>query len=176
MPVRLLRDELRDLYARYLGELEAQVVVDVGTGFGENLRALVGASGGSAYVVTLDIDPLALQKARTLFAQAYGGLDLVCADAHYPPLRRGSVRLVAAVATLHHLADLRVFLENFREVMADNGVFIALDWTPGSRLTPHPPEEHEKVLDSFRRLFPEFFRLEDLRVYKDYFIVVGSKP
>ncbi|QOJ79081.1 class I SAM-dependent methyltransferase [Infirmifilum lucidum] len=178
MPVRLLRDELRDLYTRYLRELGAPVAVDVGTGFGENLRALVEASSRGAYVVTLDLDLLALQKAKTLFIQAYerGVMDLACADAHHPPLRRGSVKLITTVATLHHLADLRVFLKNCREVLADNGVFIAVDWTPGSRLTPHPPEEHKKVLDSFKQLFPWFFRLDDLRVYKDYFLVVGSKP
>jgi len=178
MPVRLLRDELRELYSAYIEELKPAVVVDVGTGLGESLRALVEASGSKASVLTIDMDCSTLQRARAVTHHAYerGAVDLMCADAHKLPLRGESVKLLATVAMLHHLADAEAFVEGCARVLARGGVAVIVDWTPGSRLSPHPPSEHREALAKLKRLLPEYLKLEDLRVYKDYFIAVGAKP
>lgn len=171
----LLREHLFRLY-RSIGEQHhVRRALDVGTGAGENLRALTSAIP-EAVVCAVDIDLGSLRGVSAPLPQGVQArLELVLADARMLPFRGGSFDLVASLATLHHLDDVEGALREARRVLREGGYLVVSEWTPGSRLSPHPPETARRTLEEVKRALPRLFRLTDLRVFRDYVLVAGRR-
>uniref|UniRef100_A0A7C4FE75 Class I SAM-dependent methyltransferase n=1 Tax=Thermofilum pendens TaxID=2269 RepID=A0A7C4FE75_THEPE len=171
----LLREQLSRLY-KSIGEQRSVLrALDVGTGAGENLRALLGALP-EATVLAIDVDADALRSGlATLPRGAEAKLEPVLADARALPLRDGSFDLVASLAALHHLDDVERALVEASRVLREGGYLVIAEWTPGSRLSPHPPDVARRTLEEIRRALPRLLRLADLRVFRDYILITARK-
>jgi ubiquinone/menaquinone biosynthesis C-methylase UbiE len=170
----LLRDQLSRLY-RSIGEQHpVRRVLDVGTGAGENLRALLSALP-EAVICAVDIDLSALRELGSLLRGSQARLDPLLADARMLPLRDNSFDLVASLAALHHVGEVERALGGARRVLREGGYLVVAEWTPGSRLSPHPPDTARRTLEDLRNALPRLFRLADLRVFRDYILVAARK-
>lgn len=171
----LLRDTLTKVYSQ-LGETPRALVLDVGTGKGENLGILSRVYGG-VHLIALDVDVPALGALRESFKRELerGQLSPVAGDAEKLPFREGVFGLVSALASLHHVDDIGRALEEAHRVLAPEGLLVVVEWTPESRLNPHGPSNARRVIEELKELLPRLFTLVDLRVYRDYLIVAARK-
>ncbi len=171
------KEELAAIYRALAQELPAENALDVGTGMGVNLGILLSSLPRSYRVYSVDVDEAALEAARRRYRHEVetGRLELVRASADELPFENGFFGLEAAVTVMHHLEDRGAALAELYRVLSAGGFLVVMDWTPGSRLNPHGSREvgesMREVFDSFR----ERFYIEDVRIYKDYYILVGSR-
>ncbi|MCC6059848.1 MAG: class I SAM-dependent methyltransferase, partial [Thermofilum sp.] len=86
-----------------------------------------------------------------------------------------SFELVASLAALHHVGEVERALGEARRVLREGGYLVVAEWTPGSRLSPHPPDTARRTLEDLRNALPRLLRLADLRVFRDYILVAARK-
>lgn len=121
--------------------LEGRPLLDLGTGDGQSLEALVG--GGPGLVVGLDRSAEALRAARLS-----GVGPLVCAQAGGLPFPDGSFATVLAGDLFHHLDDegLALVLREVRRVLLDGGRLVAWWYERSGRPGPDAPA-HPRTFD-----------------------------
>jgi len=93
----------------------AKVIVDVGCGEGAFSKAL---AVGKRLIVAIDIDKELLREIKDPH------IEEVCADAHYLPLRDGSVDCALALSLLEHLKRPERCIEELWRVLRRHGTAI----------------------------------------------------
>lgn len=172
----LLRDVLAEVYARLAERVPRPVVLDVGSGRGDNLGILLQVFSG-AHLVALDVDLQSVSTLREKFKREWGQgvLSIVAGDAENLPFRGGAFGIIASLAVLHHLDSVGKALNEVERALSHGGVVVVVEWTPESRLNPHDPETLRRALREVREVIPKLFRIVDLRVYRDYYVVSAEK-
>ncbi len=140
-----------------------KTVLEVGTGFGVNLKLLKQAFKG-AEIVTLDPRPVEVEGAH--FVQGV---------AESLPFRDESFDLVATATTMHHVTEVEEALKEFKRVLKCRGRVVIMDWTPGSKYNPHDPEVVRRSADQVFSLFDMYFLTIDLRDEDDFYVICGAK-
>ncbi len=113
-------------------------LVDFGAGTGLYAVALARLRG-DVRVVALDEQPAMLALVRDA-VEAAGALNVDVADpAMLPPLR-GRVDRILALNVLHELGDAA--LNDLRELLADDGVALFVDWNADVERPVGPPNDH----------------------------------
>lgn len=175
--MRQWRKELSRIYGALSEEAPVKRGLDVGTGMGVNLGLMLSSLPREFEVYSVDVDPGALDAAREAYRAEVdaGRLVLVEAPAEELPFSDEYFGLSAAATVLHHVSDRRAALGELRRTLARGGFAVVMDWTPGSRLNPHSPSLMEESMREVFSMFEELFYVEDVRIYRDYYVLVGSK-
>ncbi|MEM7050084.1 MAG: type I polyketide synthase [Acidobacteriota bacterium] len=125
----------REVVARWVGERGNRPlrVLEVGAGTGATTAALLEVlpQDDLDYLFT-DIGPLFLQRAAERFA-ARPAVRFARFDIESDALPAGSFDLVVASNVLHATADLRQTLARVEECLADDGLLLLIEGTPGRR-------------------------------------------
>lgn len=108
-----------------LGRLEPRVCVDVATGRGESLRALIAICPSCSTPVGFDSSLKALRASRAQDPPA--GLPLAAGDASAPPFRPGSADLVSIVNSLHHFERPSIVLDRAAELLRPGGSMLVVE-------------------------------------------------
>jgi SAM-dependent methyltransferase len=95
-----------------------ETVVDVGCGFGSDLRALTKA-GHRGLLIGVDISTGMLRRVGVAPAK------LICADACSLPLPAALGDIVMAMSMLYHVADIDEALHELRRILKPGGTFVA---------------------------------------------------
>jgi len=128
------------------------VMLDLGCGHGRSTKFLRDIC--RSYVVGVDVDFEKLRSGRDALSDL-GGLDFICADAAYLPLRDSSINSVVAVLTLHEVDEAAIdrVLEEVRRVLRPNGDFLIIDKilttfeSPTEELTVMTEHAYHKALE-----------------------------
>jgi ubiquinone/menaquinone biosynthesis C-methylase UbiE len=91
---------------------DAEVIVDVGCGAGAFSKALACEK---RLVIALDIEKRLLKEVEGSY------IERMCADAHNPPLRDGSVDCALSISLLEHLKDPRRSVEELYRALRSIG-------------------------------------------------------
>ncbi|MEZ0346355.1 MAG: methyltransferase domain-containing protein [Infirmifilum sp.] len=170
MTVRLSRDELQNIYRSIINNPSLVGPVAVSAGTPEYLKWVVEASGEKNTVFLVGPG----SKAGLCYSIAeLGGVESVCVDYTYLPLRDESISVLLFAFVFNAARDIKAMLSEARRVLKEKGVLIAGDWAPQSRIAPAIKEGFQLNLNEFKVYFSKYFRVVELRIYKDYFIVVG---
>ncbi len=109
--------------------------LDVGCGTGEALEELHAA--GARHLAGLDLSPAMLAEAR----RHVGAAGLVRGILEQHPFLPGTVDVVTAIFTVHHLVDPRAFFALAADVLAPGGVVFVMDYNRTS-WSRHGPLRH----------------------------------
>jgi cyclopropane fatty-acyl-phospholipid synthase-like methyltransferase len=96
-------------------------ILEVGSGRGELLRRLAREYGGEAW----GIDPFIPGRDR-------GGVTLAELPAEQVHSLERRFHLIYSIHALHHFSDVPLFLSRMRQVLAEEGTFIFVDWRAGT--------------------------------------------
>jgi len=99
---------------------KSNVVLDVGCGGGEVIKALTTVSRCHAYVVGLDVDATSIKKAL----QRGRVSDAVIADIRALPLRKRSLDLIISMSVLEHIVNLQKALKEIADTLRLRGQFV----------------------------------------------------
>lgn len=173
------RDSLEIHLARYrfaAGNLQGGRVLDLacGAGFG---TALMAERHPDKYFVGVDIDPLAVDYARSHYRAA--NLDYICSDAM--TFQTAPFDSIVSLETIEHLPDPAGFVARTRQLLNPSGRVIAsVPVTPTCDGNPH--HLHDFSRGSFYRLFArrgflagEQFRQRQPWVYSDAFAKTAAQ-
>ncbi len=152
-------------------------ILDVGTGFCNNLSLLLKASP-RAEIYSIDPDPAALERAKRRFGELVeeGRLKLYLAKAENLPFPNEYFDYAAAAATMHHIADKEKALRGIARVLDSEGLAVIADWNPeGWVFTPHSFEELEESREEVFKNLDTYFEIIKVMDYREYYIVV-AKP
>lgn len=171
------KEELAEIYKSIAQEVEVKKVLEIGTGWATNLAILLESIPGEFTVYSIDPDEKAVETARRVFAAQVeaGRLILQKASAEKLPFEDSFFGAVVTATTLHHISDREMAVREVHRVLAEDGFFVAMDWTPRSRYNPHPAGEMEESMHQVFGTIPKLFVVEDTRVYRDYYIIVARK-
>jgi demethylmenaquinone methyltransferase/2-methoxy-6-polyprenyl-1,4-benzoquinol methylase len=97
-------------------------------------RVLDLAGGTGRVSRALDSRPLVVDLSRGMLRRAATHADAVQGDAARLPLFGASVEAIVCVDAWHHLPDPEWTLEECRRVLAPGGVFVLVDFDPGTVL------------------------------------------
>ncbi len=115
-------------------------ILDVGTGFGENVIFLSNRFGKSAKIWSIDASPEVLVEARrALFVKGLSKrVRFKHATAEALPFSARHFDLVVSILSLHHLSNPFKGLREMARVSAHGGSMIVADWKPvRSPVIPH---------------------------------------
>ncbi|GEM_PF-2888938 len=171
------KDELATIYRSLAQELPAETALDAGTGAGVNLGLLLSSLPRVFRVYGVDADGASLEAVRRRYRHEVeaGRLELVRAPLEELPFEDGFFGLEAAVAVMHRVGDRGAAIAELYRVLSAGGFLVVMDWTPGSRLNPQGSAGAERSMREVFEAFRERFYIEDVRIYRDYYIVVGSR-
>ena len=171
------KEEIAEIYRGISGEIKVKRVLEIGTGWATNLSILLETLPREYTIYSIDPDPGAIETAKRVFAAHVetGRLVLEKAVAEKLPFENSFFGLVTTVTTLHHLSDRERAIHEVHRVLDENGLFVGMDWTPDSKLAPHPRKDLEKSMDEVFKVVPRLFTVEDIRIYRDYYILVARK-
>jgi ubiquinone/menaquinone biosynthesis C-methylase UbiE len=160
-----------------VSDLDAKRVLDVGTGFGSNVKRLAMEFGGRGKVWSIDPSPVVLQEARWML-RAEGllrNVRLVQAQAEKIPVREGYFGLVTAVMLIHHLANPQSGLQEMVRVLSDGGKLILADWRPvASEVVPHRARDFPRA-KMVGMILDRLGLSVKLREYRYWYLIVGTK-
>ena len=156
----------------------AKRILDVGTGFGSNVKRLAKEFGKRGKVWSIDPSPGVLTEVRRML-RAEGLLNdikLVRAGVEKMPFSDGFFGLVTAVMLIHHLSNPQRGLQEMVRVLSDGGKIVLADWRPiASEMVPH----RESDFPSPRKISAVLTRLGlsvELREYRYWYLIQGVKP
>ncbi len=156
------KEVLLDLYLRRAED----IVLDVGTGFGENLALLRKAFPNST-IVSIDPNFSAGRYAK--------GLYFVQAKAERLPFRDESFDLLSSVTTMHHVKSIRAALEEFKRVLKCKGRLIIMDWTPDSKYNPHSKDTVAKSMNEVISSIDYYVQVIQLDEGDYFYTICGAK-
>ncbi|RLE60398.1 MAG: hypothetical protein DRJ35_03380 [Thermoprotei archaeon] len=171
------KQELAEIYKTIAPEAEVKKILEIGTGWATNLSILIETIPREFTIYSIDPDEAAIETAKRVFASHVetGRLILQKAYAEQLPFEDSFFGMVVTATTLHHLSDIEKAIHEVHRVLADNGFFIAMDWTPDSRYNPHPTSQMKESMHKVFNMVPQLFAVEDARIYRDYYIIVAKK-
>lgn len=144
-PIRQLLEPVKKLVSPYV--TSGMTVVDPGCGFGYVSLALAQMVGSSGQVVSVDVQPQAIDrlKRRAQKAKLTDRIDARVCDSHHLKLEdyEGRVDLLTVIHTLHEFEDLPVFLEQAKLLLKPTGRMLIVE-PPGHV----KPEQFEAELQS----------------------------
>ncbi len=163
-------------YSRYLKNCLR--VLDLGTGFSENLSLLFQALVPESTVFSVDPDEAALKNAGELFREqvSKGRLKLFRAKAEALPFPSDFFDAVSAVHTFHHIGDKVAAFRELLRVIRPGGAAIILDWTPLGGSHIHPKGLLEKSMRETLRLAGRLLKVVERRLEREYYLIVASSP
>ena len=161
------------IYSRYLKDRLR--VLDVGTGFSENLSILFQALT-KPVIYSIDPDEDALEEAGARFRRYVdsGRLKLVKARAESLPFPQGFFDAVASAHTFHHIRDKPSALREILRVIKPGGVIVILDWTPLGGGHIHPEALLKESMEETLRLAKKLLNIVERRVERDYYFLISS--
>lgn len=107
------------------GRLEPRICVDVATGRGDSLRAMLAICPSCTIPLGFDSSLKALRAARAQDGTAR--LPLVAGDASNPPIRPGSVDFVSMVNSLHHFERPANVVDQAAELLRPGGAMLVVE-------------------------------------------------
>ncbi|MEM4971246.1 MAG: class I SAM-dependent methyltransferase [Sulfolobales archaeon] len=127
-----LVSNIMDIYSRHINR-KGSKILEVSTGFGINtytLLKIVDDLGG--FMVSIDIDPKRVEKARKIFRSYVekGVLRLEVMDARSLRYEDNSFDYVVSHTTLHHINDVERSLREMTRVLKPLGRIIIVDLRP----------------------------------------------
>lgn len=99
--------------------------MDVATGRGDSLLAMLAACPSCSVTVGFDSSLKALRAARARDDAA--GLPLAAGDASNPPVRPGSADLVSVVNSLHHFERPAIVVDRAAELLRPGGAMLVVE-------------------------------------------------
>ncbi len=169
---KLLRDQIRDIYTSIVERSGASCVVFSSSGLKEATRALLESTTAERCLV--NIQPA---FPETTFFEPAGSLsvDIMNGDLSALPIRESSLKLILYAFIIESIPEVKSVLAEARRVLREGGYIIVVEWTSSSRLRPEPGLSLEGHIDEFKKEFSQLYKVVDLRIFKDYFIVAGRK-
>jgi glycosyltransferase involved in cell wall biosynthesis/SAM-dependent methyltransferase len=136
------------------------VVLDIASGLGYGL-AIMAATGRPKKLIGVDTSALAVEYARTMYADAARDIECRQGDAHdLGTIPDHSVHLVVSFETLEHVARPDLFLREVARVLAPGGRFVGSipnEWLDETGRDPNPHHLHvfdaERLVASFTTPF-----------------------
>ena len=170
------RETLLETYSRHLKRCSR--VLDLGTGFSENLSLLFSVLETRATVFSVDPDEGALREAGRLFGGyvSDGRLRLLRARAESLPFPSRFFDAATAIHTFHHIGDRAAAFRELLRVVRPGGVVVILDWTPLGGSHIHPRELLERSMEETLRLAGRLLRVVERRLESEYYLVTASVP
>jgi len=156
---------------------DARRVLDVGTGFGSNVRLLAQEFKGKARVWSIDPSSGVLREVRHML-RADGLLEhvkLIQAKAEEMPFDDGFFTLVTSAMSIHHFVSAQDGLSEMVRVLADKGRLVLTDWRPlASEIVPHRARDFARP-ERICRILSRLGVSTRLRRYHYWYMVRGNK-
>jgi len=157
--------------------LGAKKVLDVGTGFGSNVRVLAREFMGKGKIWSIDPSVGVLGEIGCML-RAEGLLKdvkLVRAKAEDMPFDDGFFNLVTSVMLVHHLANPRKGLQEMVRVLEHGGKLVLADWRPAaSEVIPHRAEDFADP-ERIRKILTQLGISVRSRNYRYWYLIQGIK-
>jgi SAM-dependent methyltransferase len=147
-----LAAELAHVKGRLLARLDlaaGQVVLDVGCGTGDDVRAMAGLVGASGRAIGLDASRTMVDEARRRSAGGELPVELRVGDAHHLPFPTATVHACRAERVLQHLPDPAGAVAEMARVTrpGDRVVVLEPDWE--TMVIDHPDHAlTRRILDA----------------------------
>ncbi len=127
---------------REFGLKRGMKVLDVGTGAGFYLPYLSKAVGEEGRVYAVDIQPSAVEYARSKVERlGLKNVEVLLSEENCIPLPEGSVDFTFMAFVFHELEDPLTFLKELQRVSKPLGFLCIIDWKKEERDKGPPPEE-----------------------------------
>ena len=156
---------------------DAKRVLDVGTGFGSNVKRLAREFGARGKIWSIDPSTGVLREVRGML-RAEGLLKdvkLVRAEAEKMPFGDGFFGLVTAVMLIHHLANPQKGLQEMVRVLSDGGKIVLVDWRPiASEVVPHRASDFSRP-QTISMILGRLGMSVKLREYRYWYLIAGVK-
>lgn len=157
----------------WLNPRPEQLLLDVGGGTGDIAFRFLGRGGGSALVVDINREMLAVGRDRAIDRGHLRGLDWVCGDAEHLPVADSSVDAFTIAFAIRNVTRIEAVLREARRVLKPGGHFLCLEFSRVSlpvldrlydaysfrvlpllgRVVAHDPDAYRYLAESIRR-FP----------------------
>ena len=125
-------------------------VLDCACGVGYGSERLARAGDGSHSVTGVDIDPAAIEYARSNYRSER--IDFLCADG--TRFDSEPFDLIVSFETIEHVPDPDALIDNFARLLKADGILVAsVPVTPSVDVNPY--HLHDFTQASFRRMFDE---------------------
>jgi ubiquinone/menaquinone biosynthesis C-methylase UbiE len=172
-----VRERVQNVVVRLVSHMHARRILDVGTGFGYNVRLLAQLFKGKKEVWSIDPSFEVLREARRML-NANGltkNVKLLNAKVEDMPFQDGFFDMISSVMLVHHLVDFRNGLREMVRVLADNGRLFIVDWRPvSSKVIPHRARDFadpEEIL----QILVQLGLSVRLRKYRYWYFIEGKK-
>ena len=157
------RGRVHDQALRYLAVsvkgCQPKRILDVGTGYGTNLRFMANRFGGHSRIWSIDASPWVVREMKRKMRDHRFSEHVIIkkADAEHSSLKSAYFDLVVSLFSLHHLSNPKRGLSEMERVLSPGGKLIIADWTPaaGRRLKLHGQSEMPSpklVVDRLKQL------------------------
>jgi ubiquinone/menaquinone biosynthesis C-methylase UbiE len=143
------RERVHDLVLNSLAnsvkDLRPKMILDVGTGYGTNLRFLARRFGNRSRIWSVDASPGVVREMKKILRDHRYSRHVTVkrADAQRLPFKNAHFDLVVSLFSLHHLTDPKRGLSEMTRTLSPGGKLIIADWTrtAGRQLKLHEPNE-----------------------------------
>ncbi len=155
----------------------AKRVLDVGTGFGSNVKRLAREFGKRGKVWSIDPSPGVLREVRRMLRaeDLLNDVKLVKAGVERMPFGDGFFGLVTAVMLIHHLSDPQRGLQEMVRVLSDGGKIVLADWMPiASAVVPHRASDFPRPR-KISAILSQLGISVKLREYRYWYLIQGAK-
>lgn len=114
--------------------LQPKKILDVGTGYGMNLKFLARRFGKSSRIWSVDASPKVVNEMKKAMGKRRYSRHLIVkrANAEHLPLKSDYFGLVVSVFSLHHLSHPKRGLFEMGRVLSHGGKLIVADWRPAA--------------------------------------------
>ena len=114
--------------------LHPKMILDVGTGYGTNLRFLTRRFGKGSRIWSVDPSPAVVHEMRKIFRRYQYSRHVVIrqANAEQLPFKSDHFHLVVSLFSLHHLSDPKRGILEMGRTLSQTGKLIIADWAPAA--------------------------------------------
>ena len=172
MSSRLMRDELQDLYKQVIGKMKGDCVLFAHSGAHEAYKSLLEVASEKMCILQFHQE-FPEERKPEVFTGRW--VESIVGDLSSLPIRESALDLILYAFTSKKVTEINPILSEARRVLKDRGALLLVDWTPSSRLKPPDVDDLKRFTDAIRSAFGRLFKPVDLRIYRDYFIVLGLK-
>jgi demethylmenaquinone methyltransferase/2-methoxy-6-polyprenyl-1,4-benzoquinol methylase len=179
--VRKCRDRVKhrvgNAVRKSVSSLHAKRTLDVGTGFGSNVRVLAQEFMGKGKIWSIDPSAKVLREIRRMLRSnsLLKDVKLVRAKAEDMPFDDEFFNLVTSVMLVHHLANPRKGLMEMVRVLRDGGKLVIVDWRPiTSEVIPHRARDFADP-ERIHKILTRLGISVRLRNYRYWYLIQGIK-
>jgi len=150
---------------------ENQLILDVGTGSGRNVRFLANILSDS-HIFSIDPSLKALETVKDVLKQEsmIKYVTLLGGVAENIPLKENSVDLVFSVMSLHHIKKVRSSLQEMVRVLNKSGKLMIVDWTPEASELMNQSPDHFLPLSELKKVVDDLGFTHKIKKYSKWYI------